>query len=203
MSLRHEARCEINLARRCTHVTPCARHIDLGSKRRARYLRFEPLVHGGSCSPQGSPTPHLAYFAGAHDFLRRRPASRAWPPSRLTAVGAAGPISRGDGNYRFIRDGADARPVFAQELDEPTHVVAKAVRLRIKLAWGWSAFWALRRSTRSRPARRNRSTGATPFLHAERQAGFYDRGAPTRRATPEPRRGNRVTGLPCPRASCR
>ncbi|HLJ55911.1 MAG TPA: VWA domain-containing protein [Chthonomonadaceae bacterium] len=42
----------------------------------------------------------------------------------------------GRGNYHFIRDGADARPVFAKELDELTHVVAKAVRLRIRLAPG-------------------------------------------------------------------
>jgi len=42
----------------------------------------------------------------------------------------------GKGNYHFIRDGADTRTVFARELDELTHVVAKAVKLRIQLAEG-------------------------------------------------------------------
>jgi Ca-activated chloride channel family protein len=42
----------------------------------------------------------------------------------------------GRGNYHFIKDSADTRTVFAKELDELTHVVAKAVRLRIRLAEG-------------------------------------------------------------------
>jgi Ca-activated chloride channel homolog len=42
----------------------------------------------------------------------------------------------GKGNYHFLKDGADAQKVFAKELDELTHVVARAVRLRIKLADG-------------------------------------------------------------------
>jgi Mg-chelatase subunit ChlD len=42
----------------------------------------------------------------------------------------------GKGNYHFIKDGADTRQVFAQELEELTHVVARAVRLRIRLAEG-------------------------------------------------------------------
>lgn len=42
----------------------------------------------------------------------------------------------GKGNYHFIRDGADTRTVFRKELDELTHVVARAVRLRIRLAEG-------------------------------------------------------------------
>jgi len=42
----------------------------------------------------------------------------------------------GKGNYHFIRDAADTQRVFAQELDELTHVVAKAIRLRIRLADG-------------------------------------------------------------------
>ena len=42
----------------------------------------------------------------------------------------------GRGSYHFIKDGADTRTVFAKELDELTHVVAKAVKLRIQLAPG-------------------------------------------------------------------
>jgi Ca-activated chloride channel family protein len=42
----------------------------------------------------------------------------------------------GKGNYHFLRDGADAQRVFAKELEELTHVVAKAIRLRIRLADG-------------------------------------------------------------------
>ncbi len=42
----------------------------------------------------------------------------------------------GRGNYHFIKNGADTRTVFAKELDELTHVVAKAVKLRIHLADG-------------------------------------------------------------------
>ncbi len=42
----------------------------------------------------------------------------------------------GRGNYHFIKDGADTGTVFAKELDELTHVVAKAVKLRIQLAPG-------------------------------------------------------------------
>lgn len=42
----------------------------------------------------------------------------------------------GKGNYHFLKDGTDAEKVFAKELDELTHVVARAVRLRIKLAEG-------------------------------------------------------------------
>lgn len=42
----------------------------------------------------------------------------------------------GRGNYHFIKDGADTKTVFAKELDELTHVVAKAVKLRIQLAQG-------------------------------------------------------------------
>ncbi len=42
----------------------------------------------------------------------------------------------GKGNYHFLRDGADTTKVFAKELDELTHIVAKAVRLRIRLADG-------------------------------------------------------------------
>lgn len=42
----------------------------------------------------------------------------------------------GRGNYHFIKNGADTQSVFARELDELSHVVAKAVRLRINLAPG-------------------------------------------------------------------
>ncbi|MCS6860231.1 MAG: VWA domain-containing protein [Abditibacteriales bacterium] len=42
----------------------------------------------------------------------------------------------GKGNYHFIKDGADTQKVFAQELDELTHIVAKALKLRIQLADG-------------------------------------------------------------------
>lgn len=42
----------------------------------------------------------------------------------------------GKGNYHFIKDGADTEKVFKKELDELTHVVARAVKLRIKLADG-------------------------------------------------------------------
>jgi len=42
----------------------------------------------------------------------------------------------GRGNYHFIKDGADAAQVFAKELDELTHLVASAVRLRVRLADG-------------------------------------------------------------------
>ena len=42
----------------------------------------------------------------------------------------------GKGNYHFLRDAADTQRVFAQELEELTHVVAKAIRLRIRLADG-------------------------------------------------------------------
>ena len=42
----------------------------------------------------------------------------------------------GKGNYHFLRDGADTQRVFARELDELTHVVAKAVKVRIQLAPG-------------------------------------------------------------------
>ena len=42
----------------------------------------------------------------------------------------------GKGNYHFVQDAAHTRAVFARELDELTHVVAKAVRLRIRLAEG-------------------------------------------------------------------
>jgi Ca-activated chloride channel family protein len=42
----------------------------------------------------------------------------------------------GKGNYHFIREGADTTSVFAKELEELTHVVARAVRLRVRLAEG-------------------------------------------------------------------
>lgn len=42
----------------------------------------------------------------------------------------------GKGNYHFIKDGADTQKVFAKELDELTHIVAKALKLRIQLADG-------------------------------------------------------------------
>ncbi|MCW3053850.1 MAG: hypothetical protein JWN14_3020 [Chthonomonadales bacterium] len=42
----------------------------------------------------------------------------------------------GKGSYHFLRDGADTRQVFSKELDDLTHVVAKAIHLRIKLADG-------------------------------------------------------------------
>jgi Ca-activated chloride channel family protein len=42
----------------------------------------------------------------------------------------------GRGNYHFIKESADAQRVFARELDDLTHVVARAVRLRIRLADG-------------------------------------------------------------------
>src|SRR5688500_4731267 len=46
-------------------------------------------------------------------------------------------VSReGKGNYHFIKDGADTRTVFAKELEELTHVVARAVKLRVRLAEG-------------------------------------------------------------------
>jgi hypothetical protein len=42
----------------------------------------------------------------------------------------------GKGNYHFIKDSADTQKVFAKELDELTQIVAKALKLRIKLADG-------------------------------------------------------------------
>jgi Mg-chelatase subunit ChlD len=42
----------------------------------------------------------------------------------------------GKGNYHFIKDGTGTHTVFARELDELTHIVAKAVKLRIRLAEG-------------------------------------------------------------------
>jgi Ca-activated chloride channel family protein len=42
----------------------------------------------------------------------------------------------GKGNYHFIKDGADTQTVFAKELEELTHVVARAVKLRVRLADG-------------------------------------------------------------------
>lgn len=42
----------------------------------------------------------------------------------------------GKGNYHFIKAGADTQTVFGTELDELTHIVAKAVKLRIQLAEG-------------------------------------------------------------------
>jgi hypothetical protein len=42
----------------------------------------------------------------------------------------------GKGNYHFIKDGADTQKVFAKELDDLTHIVARALKLRIKLADG-------------------------------------------------------------------
>jgi Ca-activated chloride channel homolog len=42
----------------------------------------------------------------------------------------------GRGNYHFIKDGGDTQKVFATELDELTHIVAKAVKLRVRLADG-------------------------------------------------------------------
>lgn len=42
----------------------------------------------------------------------------------------------GKGNYHFLKNSADAQTVFAKELNELTQVVARAVRLRIKLADG-------------------------------------------------------------------
>ncbi len=42
----------------------------------------------------------------------------------------------GKGNYHFLKDGADTQQVFASELDELSHVVARDVKLRIQLAPG-------------------------------------------------------------------
>lgn len=42
----------------------------------------------------------------------------------------------GKGNYHFVKDAADIGQVFQEELDDLTHLVAKALRLRIKLADG-------------------------------------------------------------------
>jgi Ca-activated chloride channel family protein len=42
----------------------------------------------------------------------------------------------GKGNYHFIKDGSDTRRVFSEELGELTHIVARAVKLRICLAEG-------------------------------------------------------------------
>ena len=42
----------------------------------------------------------------------------------------------GKGNYHFLKDGADTQQVFARELNELTHVVAKDIKLRIQLAPG-------------------------------------------------------------------
>lgn len=42
----------------------------------------------------------------------------------------------GKGNYHFLKDGADTQQVFARELDELSHVVARDVKLRIQLAPG-------------------------------------------------------------------
>ena len=42
----------------------------------------------------------------------------------------------GKGNYHFLKDGADTQQVFARELDELTHVVARDVKIRIQLAPG-------------------------------------------------------------------
>lgn len=42
----------------------------------------------------------------------------------------------GKGNYHFIKDGADTEKVFQKELNELTQVVARAVKLRIRLADG-------------------------------------------------------------------
>jgi Mg-chelatase subunit ChlD len=42
----------------------------------------------------------------------------------------------GKGNYHFIKDGGDTQKVFATELDELTHIVAKAVKVRVRLADG-------------------------------------------------------------------
>ncbi len=43
---------------------------------------------------------------------------------------------QGRGSYHFIRSGDDTQRVFAKELEDLTHVVAKAVKLRIRLADG-------------------------------------------------------------------
>lgn len=42
----------------------------------------------------------------------------------------------GKGNYHFVKDAASIGDIFREELDDLTHVVAKALRLRIKLADG-------------------------------------------------------------------
>src|SRR5579871_2786277 len=42
----------------------------------------------------------------------------------------------GKGNYHFIKEGADTQTVFAKELDQLTHIVAKDIKLRIRLADG-------------------------------------------------------------------
>src|SRR5205823_13182059 len=55
----------------------------------------------------------------------------------------------GKGNYHFLRDAADTQRVFAQELEELTHVVAKAIRLRIRLADGVGLVRVLGASTLS------------------------------------------------------
>ena len=42
----------------------------------------------------------------------------------------------GKGNYHFIKDGGDTQTVFAKELEQLTHIVAKDIKLRIRLADG-------------------------------------------------------------------
>ncbi|HJN18342.1 MAG TPA: hypothetical protein QGH10_22765, partial [Armatimonadota bacterium] len=41
---------------------------------------------------------------------------------------------QGKGNYHFVRDAAAIQEIFKEELEDLTHVVAKALRLRIELA---------------------------------------------------------------------
>lgn len=53
----------------------------------------------------------------------------------------------GKGNYHFIKDGADTQTVFAKELEELTHVVARAVKLRVRLADGVGLVRALGATT--------------------------------------------------------
>jgi Ca-activated chloride channel family protein len=49
----------------------------------------------------------------------------------------------GKGNYHFVKDAASIQDILHEELDQLTHVVAKALRLRIRLADGVSALRVL------------------------------------------------------------
>jgi len=61
-------------------------------------------------------------------------------PEQLVDLGAiadlAGIAREGKGNYHFIRDGGDTASVFRKEMDELSHVVARAVKLRVVLSPG-------------------------------------------------------------------
>lgn len=47
-----------------------------------------------------------------------------------------GIANSGRGAYHFIKNGADTRTVFAEEMDQLTHIVAKALKVRVQLADG-------------------------------------------------------------------